>query len=437
MPLTSITLRRTVVIIAGLFVVATALRAEPRELASSLTLDEAVAEALRNNPQVRAMQAKWEAAQQRPAQERTLPDPMLSLKTMDTIDNYQFQEKRVEFEQTFPWFGTLSQRGKVAEKDADLVHREHQVMELEIVMAVKEDYFDLYAVQHTLSITRAEEEVLKRMESIAESRYSTGEASEQDVIKAQAEITMLKQRLLDLEQQQNTLKAKLNLLMDRPIDAPVSLAVTAPEVAPVAGTEGLQEMARRSRPEIGAARTQVERDEAQRALMRKEFFPDYRIGVEYRNVGADYSGVNLTRSDNMVMFTIGFDLPIWQTKYRAGLREAEKSLESSQAALEAAERQTAYDVQDARFKLQTARQTVDLYKTSLIPQAESRFNASEAAYRTGKAEFLDLLESERFLLNARVMEAMAEGSLGMQQARLERAVGASPALRADPEGNGK
>jgi len=305
------------------------------------------------------------------------------------------------------------------------------------VMAVKEDYFDLYAVQHTLSITRSEEEVLKRMQSIAESRYSTGEATEQDVIKAQAEINMLKQRLLDLEQQQHTLEAKLDLLMDRPVDTPVSLAVTAPEVETVADTGGLLALAQQSRPEIGAARTQVERDEAQRALMQKEFFPDYRIGVEYRNVGADYSSVNLTRSDNMVMFTIGFDLPLWQTKYRAGLREAEKSLESSQDALEAAQRQTAYDVQDARFKLQTDRETVELYKTSLIPQAESRFNASEAAYRTGKAEFLDLLESERFLLNARVMEAMAEGALGMQLARLERAVGAPLTPAAGPEGNGK
>ena len=67
--------------------------------------------------------------------------------------------------------------------------------------------------------------------------------------------------------------------------------------------------------------------------------------------------------------------------------------------------------------------TFDLYKLSLIPQAEARFEASEASYRTGKTDFLDLLESERFLLNARVMAAMAEGNIGVQHARLERAVG--------------
>ena len=103
--------------------------------------------------------------------------------------------------------------------------------------------------------------------------------------------------------------------------------------------------------------------------------------------------------------------------------EAEKMVESSQAALEAAEKQISYDVQDAHFKSVTAKRTVDLYKNSLIPQADARFKASEAAYRTGQVSFLELLESERFLLNARVMEAMAEGNLGVQLARQERAVG--------------
>jgi outer membrane protein, heavy metal efflux system len=105
------------------------------------------------------------------------------------------------------------------------------------------------------------------------------------------------------------------------------------------------------------------------------------------------------------------------------VREAEKMIESSEAGLEAVGKQVSFDVQDAGFKLLTARRTFDLYKSSLIPQAEARFSASEASYRTGKTDFIDLLDSERFLLNARVMGAIAEGNLGMEAARLERAVG--------------
>jgi outer membrane protein TolC len=408
----------------GLFCLATLAWAEPQEVTSTLTLDEVVAEALRNNPQIRAMQSKWDAAREKPVQERTLSNPTIQYSGMDMVNGGSWPntgEKRVSLEQEFPWFGKLGLRGKVAEKDAEIVHDDYMTMELEVVMSAKETYFDLYAVQHSLSITRAEEDVLKRMETIAETKYATGEVSQQDVLKAQTEITMLKQRLLELQQQEATLKAKLNSLMNRPTDAPLGLAVTAPVAEIDAGFNDLLARAENIRPEIKSARAEIERSQAQRELMERASLPDYRLGVEYRNVGVDFS--SFRRADDMVMFTVGLDLPIWRTKYRAGVREAEKTIESSHAALEAAERQIVYNVQDAHFKLLTAKRTLELYRTALIPQAEARLSASEAGYRTGKTGFLDLLESERFLLNARLMEAMAEGNLGMLLARLERAVG--------------
>lgn len=104
-------------------------------------------------------------------------------------------------------------------------------------------------------------------------------------------------------------------------------------------------------------------------------------------------------------------------------------IESGRATLEAARRQTSFDVQDAHYKLLTARRTLDLYRNELIPQAEARFVASEAGYRAGQADFMDLLESERFLLEARIMAAMAEGAVGMQAARLERAMGEGDRLK--------
>ena len=418
----------------GLLCLAPLAWSEPQEIVSSLTLDHVVTEVLQHNPLIRAMQARWDAAREKPLQERTLSNPTIQYSGMDMVNGGSWPntgEKRVSLEQEFPWFGKLGLRGKVAEKDAEIVHDDHMTMELEVVMSAKETYFDLYAVQHSLSITRAEEDALKRMETVAETRYANGQVGQQDVLKAQTEITMLKQRLLELQQREATLKAKLNLLMNRPADAPVGLAVTAPPAGVDADANDLIATAERIRPEIKNARAEIERSQAQRELMEKESFPNYRLGIEYRNVGVDWS--NFSRSDDMLMVTVGFSLPIWRTKYRAGVHEAEKTLESSRAALEATELQTSYDVQDAHFKLLTAKRTLELYRTALIPQAEARLSASEAGYRTGKTGFLDLLESERFLLNARLMEAMAEGNLGMQLARLERAVGVGLAAPATGE----
>ncbi len=408
-------------LVAGLLVaLPVAGRTEPVEIASSLSLEWAVETALRDNAKLHAMRARAEAMAERAAQERTPSNPMFKYGGMDATGNGNWpntSEKRFMVEQKLPWFGKLALKGKVAEKDAETMRREYEAMQRELVMMVKETYFDLYAVQQAASITRRQEEVLQRMVKIAETMYATGERSQQDVLKAQAEVTMLKQRLLELDQQEATLKAKLNQLLNRRADAPLGLTVTAPKDELTVEPAQLFALAEKNRAEIKGAQAQIERNEAERKLMDKEFFPDYLLGIEYRNFRSG-------GEPDTVMFTVGFDLPIWRSKYKAGVREAERMIESSRAARDAAIKQASFDVQDAWFKLQTARRTLDLYKNTLLPQAEARFTASEAGYRTGKVDFLDLLESQRFLLQVCVMAAMAEGNLGVQLARLERAVGA-------------
>jgi outer membrane protein TolC len=281
-------------------------------------------------------------------------------------------------------------------------------------MMVKENYYDLYATQRVIAITQEEETILQSILKVAETLYSTGDRSQTDAIKAQTEVTMLKQKLLELQSQENMLKAKLNTLLSRRADSPLELAGKPPEAVSPDNAKNLFALASENRPEILGAQSQVERYALEKRLMQKEYLPDYKLGLEYRS---------MNKEDDLLMFTVSVELPLWVPKYRAGVREAAEMQVYSQAAKEAAEQQTSFDVQDASFKLQTARRTLELYRTELIPQAEARFNASEAGYRTGKTDFMDLLESERFLLDAKIMSAMMESTVGMQAARLERAAG--------------
>lgn len=303
--------------------------------------------------------------QERPTQAHALPNPMFAYSGMDTANGGHWpntDEKRFMVEQEFPWFGKRGLREEIARKDAEGMQYEVEAMTRDVVMMVKESYFDLYAVQRAMEVTRSDGDVLERMAKIAETMYTTGDRSQQDVLKARAEITMLKQRLLELDAQGTSLKAKLNALMNRRADAPVGRAVTPPEAGFSGDVEPLFALAATNRPEVRSAQTQIERYQLEKRLMAKEVMPDYKLGLEYRD---------FARDDDMVMFTVSIDLPLWRSKYRAGVRKAQRMVAASHAAREAAERQSALDVQDASFKLLTARRTLDLYRTELIPQAEA------------------------------------------------------------------
>ena len=84
---------------------------------------------------------------------------------------------------------------------------------------------------------------------------------------------------------------------------------------------------------------------------------------------------------------------------------------------------TAFQIKDAYFRTVTARDEIELYRDSLIPLAEGSLKATEAAYETGKATFLDLLDSERALLAIKIGYHRSRADYEKHLADLERAVG--------------
>ena len=391
-----------------------------------LALSEAVSHALAGNPNLLAAQAKWEAMKNQPAQAGAPANPMFTMRGMDLADGGDFpnaNEKQFAIEQPLTAFGKGGLRRQAAEYEVRAMESEYEILALDVALDVKETYYGLWSARQARTVVRDETNVLARLETVAQTTYAAGQSSQADVIKAQTELTMLQPRLLDLDAQIRNLEAKLNVLMGRAADAPIEIAAppVLPETARPAGD--LRKRAGQNRPEIKQARAVLERARIERIRMGRESLPDYRLGMEYR-----------TYRDNepdMAMFMVSVDLPVWRGNIRAGIREADQMVASGQAALEAARQRTDLDVQQAWFNVQAARQTLKLYRDTLIPQARSRFDASEAGYRAGQADFMDLLESERFLLETRVMAVMAEGEAGMQAARLERALGVAAGEQPD------
>jgi cobalt-zinc-cadmium efflux system outer membrane protein len=395
----------------------TAMAADTPE-ANPLSLEQLVSIALDNNPNLLSAQARWDATKNKPARAGALANPMFTFRGMDMMDGGDFpdtNEKRYEVEQSFRWFGKRGLQKQAAEKEVQAMQHEYETMIRDIILDVKETYYELCAAQQILKIAKDEENVLNHLEVVAQSVYAGGKGGQQDVLKAQSELTLLKPRLLEYESQINALKSKLNVLLGRSATAPLSVIVPTgfPEVD--VDIDFLRRIASDNRPEIARAGADLDRSQIERRLMAKEFYPDYRVGAEYRTFETD--------EPNQAMFMVGIDIPIWQNQTRAGVREAERMIVSSRSALEAARKQADLDVQQSAFNVKAARQTLNLYRNTLIPQAEARLRASEAGYKTGTESFLDLIESERFLLNAKITAATAEANLGKQLARLERALG--------------
>jgi len=192
---------------------------------------------------------------------------------------------------------------------------------------------------------------------------------------------------------------------------PVSLApVAAPEPQSAS-----PELALGRRPELRAAASRVEAEEASVAHARREFFPDFTL------VGAYNS---LWQEDDLRPFVgLSVNVPLQIGRRRAALREAEANLGRAQAERERLSDEVRLSVAQARSKLREAEHVLMLYRDRLLPPAEDRVAAARAGFETGRNSFLALIDAERSLRTTALGLEKARAERSQSRAELRRALG--------------
>ncbi len=200
---------------------------EQPELSDPLTLDAAVAYARAHNPEIRAARARQHAAQARPTQVGALPDPTLDLayhnETFDrfTLGDSDFAWVRIGASQEIPFPGKLGLKADIARQTAKGTHAAAQRVEREVVSRVKIAYAEYAHLQEQHHLLERNRRLLENLARSAETKYAVGEGIQQDVVRAQLELSMIEDRAITLEQRSRSQTAELNALLNRPTTAPL------------------------------------------------------------------------------------------------------------------------------------------------------------------------------------------------------------------------
>ena len=385
--------------------------------------------ALERNPTILEAHARYEAARQRVPQVSALPDPVVSftqaLRSVETRVGPQLNS--VTLSQTFPWFGTLELRGRVAVLESAALYHRYEAERRDVVARVRETYYDLGYIDAALGLAREEQSLLEHYETLASARYATGQGLQQAVIRLQAEISRVIDRRHVLERQRASLAAHLDTLLDRPAEEPVPTVPPLSRPAVDANREQLYRLGERHRHELRAAAALIEGSEQSIELAKKHGRPGFTASVGVTNVGrrGDPAGLPLPPDNgrNAVTVSVGASLPLWSARYRAGVEQANEELRAHTRHRAAARNAMEMEVQEAVSRLEILDRQIDLLDFVLIPQTEEALRATETAYETGQLGVLELLDSERTLIDVRSMRARYLSDLLIALTALERAIG--------------
>jgi outer membrane protein TolC len=395
------------------------------ELTEKSTLADYLTYAALNNPGLRAAFYRWKASLERVPQMESLPDPRFNyayfIREVETRVGPMRQ--KVGLSQTFPWFGTLDLRGSVAAEAANAEKARFEAARLRLSYQVANAYYEYYYLVRAVEVTRENVELVSSLEEVLETMFRAGETSNANLIKAQVELGTLEDRVRTLEDVRAPVVARLNAALNRPADAPVPEPKGIfPEEVVVSGEELLQQLAV-SNPELRAIDSMAAKEKTSISLARKAYYPDITLGVDYIDVGpAVMPGVG-DSGKNAVSAMVAVNLPIWHGKYRAAEKGARARYEAVQQERVDRENTLAADLEMALFEFRDAERKIELYRDTLIPRAEQSLEVSRQAFIAGEADFLDIIDAERILLEFRLSHERASTNRVQRLAQIEMLVG--------------
>lgn len=415
--------RRLCALALGAAAVATAAAQTPT---LGRNVQELLAYARGQSPELRAMQQEAEAAAQRIGPAGALPDPVLRAELMNIGNNgnpagpnllpWKVGQTKYTLMQRFPLWGKRGLQGDAASANARQADARTEATWAELSTRIKTNYAAYYRTAGTQRLVAEMLELMTRLEQVAQARYAGGLNGQSDAIRAQLEQTALRTELINLDGERQREQATLNALLARDGAAPLAEpeALRALPDLNTADAPALSARARERNPQIVAETARVAAARTQRELTQRNRYPDLLVGLSPTQVRS--------RIDSWgVMFEM--NIPLWQDTRRSQESEADALLRAAQSRVDALGNQLTGELAAQLAALQAARRNESLLKTQLLPQTELSLQSALAAYENGKADFTVLLEAQRQIRRARQELLKTQAEAQMRLADMEGILG--------------
>lgn len=400
-------------------------------LGQLLTEKMAVDKAVRTNPNLAQMQARYEALKEIPSQQGTLPDPVLSLNAMnlpsDTfhVDQEPMTQMQIGLSQAFPFPGKLALKEAASEFDAQAAGYSVDETRLRLISNVKRAWWQLFYLDRSLDTVESNQVLLRNFIQVAQTKYEVGDGLQQDVLLAQLELSKLLDRKIQLQAVRQSQVIQLNVLMDNPINTQIILPETVSEnMVTIADQTSLYRRAEAVRPLLEKTRKHISAAQSRLDLAEKDYYPDFKVGVAYGDRRGDNPIAQGGSRSDLLSLMVSVNLPI-HTDRRQSKAVQQRSFELTQNRYALQDKQNAVraDISLAATNYQRAQEQFALFKQGIIPLARQTVSSMLAGYQVNQVDFLNLIRSQVTLFNYQLQYWQTLTEANQALAQLIAAVG--------------
>jgi len=366
-------------------------------------LQKLINEALQKNPDYLSAQKQWESAKAQIPQAGALPDPSLGLAVANLpVNSFAFDQepmtgKKILLMQMFPFPGKLGLKEDIADYQAQVVEQQVEELKNNLIKNVKLTYYNLFLIDKTIEIVEKNKTLLQQFVQVAETKYSVGKGLQQDVLKAQVELSKLSDKLISLQQKRNTFVFQFNKLLNRDIGSIVGKTAELNKSESQFTPDELHELGLKHRPLLKSWQLLIEKSKSANKLAKLDYLPDFSLGAAYTQRDDLSSGMKMY---DFFSVELKVSLPLYFYKKQSKkAEETQLMINSIEDKYNSVKNEVLFQIEDTFTELDKNAKLIDLYKTGIIPQASQSLNSAMSGYQVDKVDFLTLLNNQMTLFN--------------------------------------
>lgn len=385
-----------------------------------MNLESVLDEAMLNNLDISADASEMVARDAKIGEAGVLPDPELTYTQME-MPGFRWNEamySRLMLQQMIPFPSKLGTERDIARIFAEHAHHDHLEKIDQVLAEVKSAYFELWYLQQNIVLESENSRLMSQFLKIAQTRYGAGLATQQEVLKAQVELSMIHNGLITLRQKELSAKSMLMALLDRTASDTLGYAVVPEEVAFSMRLDSLLGAGLAQRPMLVHDSLVIDEGKLMLSRARQQYYPDFRLGLEH----VSYPVLGGTSWSISAGITLPF-MPWSLGKNSSQVDETVASIDKSRELYRSDRQMVANNIRDLYYKADAAKKQLDSYRSGILPQARQSLSASLTAYQNGKTDFLMLVDSYRTQVNLTKEYFMARMQFEQAVAGIEREIG--------------
>lgn len=384
----------------------------------TLALPHAIDQAIARDPWLQRSHYQQQALQAEAVAAATLPDPRMTVAMANLpTDTFDFgQEAMTQFvvgvSQMLPRGDSLAltRRQRLEQSAQQPLLRADRRAKVQAI--VTQLWLDAYLAQQSMALIEGDRALFEQMVDVTRSSYASaiGRTRQQDVVRAELELTRLDDRLTVLDQRLAVAQHKLAEWLDAPTadlplptTAPV-LALRQPQLLDQSWSDDALAQLVADHPALRNQEQQITVANTAVALTRQKYRPEWAVNAQYGYRGDDPAGNN--RAD---LFSLGvsFDLPLFtDSRQDQQVNAATARVEASKTDRLLLLRQFVAELGNGRARLQRLTQRQLLYREQLLPQMHEQADASLTAYTHDDGDFAEVVRARIAELNAK-LDALA------------------------------